>query len=80
MFEYGDQCLRACPTPLEASDGGTERLESRGTWVFPPFALVLFNFVQKLQKLVLVNPAAHRARPAARRVARQHYEQLANIE
>ena len=55
MFEYGDKCPRACPTPLEASDGGTYRLESRGTGDFFPFALVLtrFNFVQTLQKLVL---------------------------
>ena len=35
MFEYGDKCPRACPTPLEASDGGTHRLESRGTGDFP---------------------------------------------
>jgi hypothetical protein len=64
MFEYGDKCPRACPTPLEASDGGTYRLESRGTGDFFPICprtdqIQLRAKVAKISTK-LVNLAAHR--------------------
>ena len=81
MFEYGDKCPRACPTPLEASDGGTYRLESRGTGDFsicPRTDQIQLRAKVAKISTKLVNPA-HVSRPAARARARRGNIEKCNL-